>query len=236
MLNTDQIGDIITSSPQNNSFLQIVSVFAVGQADHFTVETGGDHSITNSNSNFGNQSLIAVSHRTEVFKQDNGAYIVGLVPPRGLDSTRESRVNIYNIDFGSTLARFKAADENDATDGFRKIYLKVGGESLIKEGDIPEYYSIIPGTNQEQAELLLDDVNYLLGKRRYSDGFPEAVYARLPKNFEQPELVTYASRLRDNQYLVPSPQVYDPRDTYSEGKILTDGAGVSGGSIFCCSN
>lgn len=215
----------------NNSFLQIVSVFAVGQADHFTVETGGDHSITNSNSNFGNQSLIAVSHRTEVFKQDNGAYIVGLVPPRGLDSTRESRVNIYNIDFGSTLARFKAADENDATDGFRKIYLKVGGESLIKEGDIPEYYSIIPGTNQEQAELLLDDVNYLLGKRRYSDGFPEAVYARLPKNFEQPELVTYASRLRDNQYLVPSPQVYDPRDTYSEGKILTDGAGVSGGSI-----
>ena len=216
---------------RNNSFLQIVSVFAVGQADHFTVETGGDHSITNSNSNFGNQSLIAVSHRTEIFKQDNGAFVVGLVPPRGLDPTRESKVNIYNIDFGSTLARWNAADINSNTQGFKKIYVKVNGESLIKEGDIPEYYSIRPGTSQEQAELLVDDVNYILGKREYEDGFPEAIYARLPKNFDEPQLETFAARLRDNTLFSGSPEQYEPLDSYSEGKITNDGATLSGGNI-----
>jgi len=220
---------------RNNSFLQIVSVFAVGQADHFTVETGGDHSITNSNSNFGNQSLIAVSHRTEIFKQDNGAFIVGLVPPRGLDPTRESRVNIYNIDFGSTLARWNAGDINSNTEGFRKIYVKVDGESLIKEGDIPEYYSIRPGTTQEQAELLVDDVNYLLGKRQYSDGDPEAIYARLPKNFDESQLETFAARLRDNTTFAGTPDQYDPADVYSEGKISTEATLLTGGSIAAAS-
>lgn len=212
----------------NNSFLQIVSVFAVGQADHFTVETGGDHSITNSNSNFGNQSLIAVSHRTEVFKQDDGAYIVGLVPPRGLDPTKESKVNVYNIDYGTTLAKFNAADQATASDGFRKIYLKIDGQSLIKEGDIPEYYSIDPVNTREKAELLLDDVNYLLGKRTYSDGFPEAVYARLPKNFEDSTLRTFGARLREASYYSSDPQDYDPRPTYSEGKIINEQSSLIG--------
>ena len=40
----------------NDGFLQVVSVFAVGNADHFLAESGGDMSITNSNSNFGNCS------------------------------------------------------------------------------------------------------------------------------------------------------------------------------------
>lgn len=208
---------------RNNSFLQIVSVFAVGQADHFVVETGGDHSITNSNSNFGNSSLSAVSHRTEIFNQDNGAYIVGLVPPRGLDPTAESKVNIYNIDFGTTLKKFNAAEVDAGdTEGFKKIYVKVNGESLIKEDEIPEYYSFIPGTSTEQAELLVDDVNYLLGKRRYSDNNPEAIYARLPKNYSDSTLETFAARLRSNEYIGASPVQYDPRPSYSEGVITAD--------------
>ena len=36
----------------NDSFIQVVSVFAVGFGDHFFSESGGDLSITNSNSNF----------------------------------------------------------------------------------------------------------------------------------------------------------------------------------------
>jgi hypothetical protein len=208
---------------RNNSFLQIVSVFAVGQADHFVVETGGDHSITNSNSNFGNSSLSAVSHRTEIFNQDNGGYIVGLVPPRGLDPTAESKVNIYNIDFGTTLKKFNAAEVDAGdTEGFKKIYVKVNGESLIREEDIPEYYSVIPETTTEQAELLVDDVNYLLGKRRYSDGFPEAIYARLPRNYSDSTLATFAARLRENGYIGASSVQYDPQPTYSEGVITAD--------------
>ena len=209
----------------NNSFLQIVSVFAVGQADHFTTETGADHSITNSNSNFGNQSLIAKSHRTEIFKQDNGAFIVGLVPPRGLDPDKQSNVNIYDIDYGTQLQKFETAEVTTAsTADFEKIYVKVNGQSLIKEGDIPEYFSKVPGTDRDQAELLLDDVNYLLGKRRYlGDSFPEAIYARLPKNASESTLSTFAARLRDNESEdVGDPNNYDPKAEYLESVIIDD--------------
>ena len=216
---------------RNNSFLQVVSVFAVGQADHFTVETGGDHSITNSNSNFGNQSLIAVNHRTEIFNQDNGGFIVGIVPPRGLDPDAETSVPVYNIDYGTTLSRYDAAEVSASEPGgFKKIYVKVNGESLIKEGEIPEYYSIDPTTGREQAELILDDVNYLLGKRTYSDGDPEAIYANLPKNFDDSELNTFAARLRNNKIYSANFEdyQYDPIPSYSEGKITGENATIIG--------
>ena len=62
----------------NDGFLQVVSVFVVGNADHFLAESGGDMSITNSNSNFGNVALKSVSHRPGAFTQDSGGYIVGV--------------------------------------------------------------------------------------------------------------------------------------------------------------
>ena len=43
----------------NDAFIQNVSVFAIGYAEHFATESGGDMSITNSNSNFGAKSLVA---------------------------------------------------------------------------------------------------------------------------------------------------------------------------------
>ena len=36
----------------NNSFIQAVSIFAIGFSEHFVTENGGDISLTNSNSNF----------------------------------------------------------------------------------------------------------------------------------------------------------------------------------------
>ena len=74
----------------------------------------------------------------------------------------------------------------------------------------------------------MDDVNYLLGKRRYTDGFPEAVYARLPKNFDDPSLSTFASRLRVNRFYDGNPQQYDPKPSYSEGKITGELTALSG--------
>lgn len=43
----------------NDAFIQIVSVFAIGYNKHFDCQSGGDLSITNSNSNFGQISLSA---------------------------------------------------------------------------------------------------------------------------------------------------------------------------------
>jgi hypothetical protein len=71
----------------NDAFIQNVSIFAVGFADHFLMESGGDMSITNSNSNFGNTSLHAIGYKGFAFRQDQGGYISHIVPPRKVTTT-----------------------------------------------------------------------------------------------------------------------------------------------------
>jgi hypothetical protein len=80
----------------NDSFVQCVSIFAVGFADHFLMESGGDMSITNSNSNFGNTSLHAIGHKGYSFNQDKGGYISDIIPPERLI---ESTANTQQIDY-----------------------------------------------------------------------------------------------------------------------------------------
>ena len=65
----------------NKSVIQIVSVFAIGYAQHFLAESGGDQSITNSNSNFGAKALAAKGFQDEAFTRDNKGYITHVIPP-----------------------------------------------------------------------------------------------------------------------------------------------------------
>ena len=51
----------------NDAVVQIVSVFAIGFHIHFLAESGGDASITNSNSNFGQFSLGAEGFKKDAF-------------------------------------------------------------------------------------------------------------------------------------------------------------------------
>ncbi len=87
----------------NDAILQIVSVFAIGYNKHFSIESGGDASITNSNSNFGQLSLVADGFKKEAFAKDNKAFITNVIPPR---STNEAEENIdwLSIDVGVTTA------------------------------------------------------------------------------------------------------------------------------------
>jgi len=71
----------------NDAFIQCVSVFAVGFFDHFLMESGGDMSITNSNSNFGNTSLHAIGHKGFAFNQDKGGYITDIIPVKEIDDS-----------------------------------------------------------------------------------------------------------------------------------------------------
>ena len=180
----------------NDGFLQVVSVFAVGNADHFLAESGGDMSITNSNSNFGNCALKAVSHRPEAFAQDSGGYVIGLVPPRGINPDSDSLVNITEIDVGHTVTAYEAARAANAEATFKKIYIKIGGKSEIPESDIPEFYETDSSGNVTKAELLISGLDYNLGKRTYSDSNPEAVYAYLPKSAGDATSQLFAARLR----------------------------------------
>lgn len=76
----------------NDSFIQCVSIFAIGFTNHFLCESGGDLSITNSNSNFGAKSLVSRGFKNIAFNKDNLGYITHIVPPRiiqGSNTTTE---------------------------------------------------------------------------------------------------------------------------------------------------
>jgi hypothetical protein len=56
----------------NDAVIQIVSCFVIGNSDHFVAENGGDLSITNSCSDFGDTSLKAIGYKNKPFSQDEG--------------------------------------------------------------------------------------------------------------------------------------------------------------------
>ena len=66
----------------NNAVCQLVSTFAIGFAQQFVTESGGDFSVTNSNSNFGQNALVSKGYREEAFAQDDVGYISHIIPPK----------------------------------------------------------------------------------------------------------------------------------------------------------
>ena len=196
----------------NDGFLQVVSVFAVGNADHFLAESGGDMSITNSNSNFGNTALKAVSHRPAAFTQDSGGYIVGVVPPRGIDSTKDNLIGVSEVDVAHTVTAYSTAKTANQEASFKKVYIKINNESLIKESDIPEFYTKNSSGTITKAELLVDGLNYSLGKREHSDSLPEAIYCNLSKHPADPTNELFGARIR----LRDLTNTLDPANTYTK--------------------
>jgi hypothetical protein len=73
----------------NNAILQIVSVFAIGFAKHFQATSGGDASITNSNSNFGQLALVSDGFRKDAFQKDDTGFITHIISPQHIDTTEE---------------------------------------------------------------------------------------------------------------------------------------------------
>jgi microcystin-dependent protein len=87
----------------NDAFIQVVSVFAIGFNKHFDAESGGDFSITNSNSNFGQIALSSSGFRKEAFDKDNKAYITSIIPPRAFNNIEED-IDWLPIDVGLTTS------------------------------------------------------------------------------------------------------------------------------------
>ena len=86
----------------NDAFIQNVSIFAIGYAEQFVTESGGDMSITNSNSNFGARALVADGFRVNAFPQDDVGYISHIIPPKEIDST-ETPIEFNAIDVSKTV-------------------------------------------------------------------------------------------------------------------------------------
>ena len=137
----------------NNSFIQAVSIFAIGYAEHFVTENGGDISLTNSNSNFGANALTSSGFRGEAFNQDNTGYISHVYPPKEIPLT-ESSLEFSPIDVEKTvglatagrLFAYGASNEDvppeNVIEGFR-IGARVNDtlRILIPQGGVTNEYS-----------------------------------------------------------------------------------------------
>jgi len=86
----------------NNSVLQLVSIFAVGFSQHFVTESGGDFSVTNSNSNFGEQGLSGTGFRNTSFTRDDVGYITNIIPPKEIVAS-DIKLEFGAIDVSQTV-------------------------------------------------------------------------------------------------------------------------------------
>lgn len=124
----------------NNSFIQCVSIFAIGFSEHFIAETGGDMSITNSNSNFGALALKSFGFRNRSFNRDDTGFITHIIPPRDL-SPVETNIDWVSLDVGLTTASVNSSNKNLYLYGYNNINVipsfKIDGFRLgAKEGDV----------------------------------------------------------------------------------------------------
>lgn len=87
----------------NNAFIQCVSIFAIGYAQHFEASSGGDMSITNSNSNFGARALLSKGYNASKFNRDDQGYITHIIPPKQITTT-ETSVEFDAIDVSKTVS------------------------------------------------------------------------------------------------------------------------------------
>ena len=87
----------------NNGFIQNVSIFAIGFGNQFLCESGGDMSITNSNSNFGSKALVSKGYRKDAFGQDDIGYITHILPPKEIENENVN-IEFNSIDVPKTIS------------------------------------------------------------------------------------------------------------------------------------
>jgi len=147
----------------DDAFIQCVSVFAVGFFDHFLMESGGDMSITNSNSNFGNTSLHAIGFKGFAFNQDKGGYITDIIPLKTIDDSafNETDYKYYSLDAqltkdaANTTGRlYYGADT--IYDPFDKPVVSIDGYRLGAKSGERLYLTLkdtVGGNSRYEAEL-----------------------------------------------------------------------------------
>ena len=120
----------------NDAILQIVSVFAIGYNKHFYADTGGDASITNSNSNFGQFALISEGFKKEAFEKDDTSYLTHIITPKAIASSEED-LDWLRID--TTTLDTTYTNQNQYKD---KLYLYGFTSEDIKPPAITQGYRI----------------------------------------------------------------------------------------------
>ena len=112
----------------NDSFIQAVSVFAVGYDTHFTAESGGDMSITNSNSNFGNTALRSAGFKAKSFSKDKAGALTHIIPPKALSVISTTATGTSG---GSTITLANDGSVNGVIQGMTVTGTNVGSGATV---------------------------------------------------------------------------------------------------------
>jgi hypothetical protein len=187
-------------------FCQLVSIFAIGFANQFLAESGGDYSITNSNSNFGAKALVSEGFSREAFPRDDVGFITKIIPPRDIESN-DITIEFNSIDVALTIAGAAGAattdklylyDENDINhpprillDGYRIGAAK--NEILYLEDTTARV--LIPNTNNSYEKSF--NVDRINGDTE-NNIFSSIINFTQTDNFETGEKIRIIS---DNGYL-----------------------------------
>ena len=137
----------------NDAIVQIVSVFAIGYNKHFEAQSGGDASVTNSNSNFGQLSLISEGFKKEAFEKDNKAFITHIIPPRTIDSIEED-IDWLTLDNSKTSDNTKLYLFGFDNEGVKPPILTQGYRVGAKVND--KLFLTVSGT-EYSADILMSD-------------------------------------------------------------------------------
>jgi hypothetical protein len=200
----------------NDSFIQIVSVFAIGFNKHFDLESGGDASITNSNSNFGQISLNSDGYKAAAFSKDNNAFITSIITPRDINPVEED-IEWLSIDVGLTtsvglsthlyLYGLNASDSIpvSVTQGYRigarvsdKLYLEINGTeyfaNIYMQDGVTSSFHTYSVTSVSSSTLTLGTHAIQTGEKIIIN----SETGDLPENVT-PHIVYYAIRVNSTQ-------------------------------------
>ena len=222
----------------NNSIIQAVSIFAIGFSEHFLTESGGDISLTNSNSNFGAIALSSDGFREKSFPQDDVGYFTHIIPPKEIPLL-ENSIEFSSIDISKTVSvadntrlylygevNSSVAPEN-VIGGFR-VGARENDELgvLISSGGVATEYTsriVMPGT-QLSSEKSFDVEQTNIGTNKIgssSDGGTEnTITLDSPHTFSTGESVrVYGSTGQIPDGLVPNTVYYAISDTQNSKNI-----------------
>ena len=127
----------------NDAYVQNVSVFAIGYAEHFSTASGGDQSINNSNSNFGAKALVADGFKSNAFPQDDIGYITHIIPPKEI-TTLEGSIEFSSLDVSKTVGIASTGN----------LYVYNASNSDIPPENVLEGYRFGAKENEELKVLL----------------------------------------------------------------------------------
>ena len=120
----------------NRAVIQEVSVFAIGQGIHHHVESGGELTVTNSNSNFGGCSALAEGFQPTAYPVDTAHGVAEI--KRATDLTEETN-NIRRIFIGTIQ------NTNDTETTTVELTAALSGDTN-NQPDIIDEYTLRPGS------------------------------------------------------------------------------------------